>query len=70
MKIGNDESQFNASLIVRGKVVRQCPQIWDSNGRGPLICLNDTLPLGQTGPLPDLSRTRPINKKQKFVSSL
>ena len=27
MKTGNDESQFNASLIVRGKVVRQSPQI-------------------------------------------
>ena len=27
MKMGSDESRFNVSLIVRGKVTRQCPQI-------------------------------------------
>ena len=26
IKIGNDESHFNVSLIVRDKVTRQCPQ--------------------------------------------
>ena len=26
IKIGSDESRFNVSLIVRGKVTRQCPQ--------------------------------------------
>ena len=26
IKMGNDESHFNVSLIVRGQVTRQCPQ--------------------------------------------
>ena len=26
IKVGSDESHFNASLIVRDKVARQCPQ--------------------------------------------
>ena len=26
IKMGSDESRFNVSLIVRGKVTRQCPQ--------------------------------------------
>ena len=26
IKVGNDESHFNVSLIVRDKVTRQCPQ--------------------------------------------
>ena len=26
IKMGSDESHFNVSLIVRGKVTRQCPQ--------------------------------------------
>ena len=26
IKVGSDESHFNASLIVRDKVTRQCPQ--------------------------------------------
>ena len=27
IKMGSEESHFNVSLIVRGKVTRQCPQI-------------------------------------------
>ena len=26
IKVGSDESHFNVSLIVRNKVIRQCPQ--------------------------------------------
>ena len=35
IKMGNDESHFNLSLTVRGKVTRQCPQIKSSfEGKG------------------------------------
>ena len=41
IKMGSDESHFNVSLIVRGKVTRQCPQTTraeaDSNRGG--VCL-------------------------------
>ena len=34
IKMGSDESHFNASLIARDKVTRQCPQTTSSKERG------------------------------------
>ena len=34
IKIGSDESHFNVSLIVRGKVARQCPQTTTCEEKG------------------------------------
>ena len=34
IKLGSDESHFNVSLIVRGKVTRQCPQITTFEEKG------------------------------------
>ena len=58
IKMGSDESHFNISLIVRNKVIRQCPQITafeekgeqkaDSN-QGPSAYQPNALPLDQTG---------------------
>ena len=58
IKMGSDESHFNISLIVRNKVIRQCPQITafeekgeqkaDSN-QGPSAYQPNVLPLDQTG---------------------
>ena len=57
IKMGSDESHFNVSLFVRGKVTRQCPQTTtfegerraeaDSN-RGPSAYQPNALQLGQT----------------------
>ena len=35
IKVGSDESHFNVSVIVRDKVIRQCPQsiTFEENGR-------------------------------------
>ena len=59
IKMGSDESRFNVSLIVRGKVTRQCPQntSFEEKGekaeaesnRGPSDYQPNALPLGQTG---------------------
>ena len=34
IKIGSDESHFNVSLILRGKVTRQCPQTTSFEEKG------------------------------------
>ena len=34
IKVGSDESHFNASLIVREKVTRQCPQTTNFEEKG------------------------------------
>ena len=34
MKMGSNESHFNVSLTVRGKVTRQCPQTTISEEKG------------------------------------
>ena len=34
IEMGSDESHFNVSLIVRGKVTRQCPQTTTSEEKG------------------------------------
>ena len=57
--MGNSESHFNASLIVKDKVTRQCPQSPTFEAKGEtkqnrtevflLTNLNNALPLGQTG---------------------
>ena len=59
MKMGSDESHVNASLIVRDKVKRQCPQTTTFEEKGepkpirtevlPITSLPTALPLGQTG---------------------
>ena len=58
MKTGSDENHFNVSLIVRDKVIRQCPQTttFEEKGepkrisnRGPSAYQPNALPLGQTG---------------------
>ena len=36
IKMGSDESHFNASLIVRDKVTRQCPQTTIFEEKGEL----------------------------------
>ena len=61
VKMGNDESHFNVSLIVRDKVTRQCPQttIFEEKGQPkrirtevlPLTSEPNSLPLGPTGSL-------------------
>ena len=46
IKIGSDESHFNVSLIVRGKVTRQCPRTTTSEERGePKRDRTEVLPL-------------------------
>ena len=59
IKRGSDESHFNVSLTVRGKVTRPCPQstTFEEKGaqaeavsnRGPSAYRPTALPLGQTG---------------------
>ena len=46
IKMGSDESHFNVSLIVRGKVTRQCPQTATSEEKGePKRYRTEVLPL-------------------------
>ena len=62
IKMGSIESHFNVSLIVRGKVTRQCRQTttWRErraeavSNRGPSAYQPTALPLGQTGSQFDL----------------
>ena len=61
LKMGSDESHFNVSLIVKNKVIRQCPQTTTFEKKGqpkryrtevfPLTNQPTALPLGQTGSL-------------------
>ena len=60
IKMGSDESHFNVSLIVRGKVTRPCPQTTTFEEKGePKRYRTEVLPLtslppyrlGQTGSL-------------------
>ena len=58
VKVGSDESHFNVSFIVRGKVTRQCPQtrtFVEEKGEPKRnrieTLLLTSLPLGQTGSL-------------------
>ena len=53
IKMGNDKSHFNVTLIVRDKVTRQCPQTTTFEAKGEperyLTAYQPTaLPLGQT----------------------
>ena len=46
IKMGSDESHFNVSLIVRDKVIRQCPQTTTSEEKGePKRYRAEVLPL-------------------------
>ena len=45
VKIGSDESHFNVSLIVRGKVTRQCPQTTTFEGKGEPKRIQNEVPL-------------------------
>jgi len=56
--MGSDESHFNVSLIVRDKVIRQCPQTQPFRregkteaelSQGPSAYQLTASPLGQTG---------------------
>ena len=53
LKMGSDDSHFNASLTVRDKVTRQCPQTTTfskrKESRSPSAYQHNALPLGQTG---------------------
>ena len=59
IQMGSDESHSNVSLILRGKVTRQCPQTitfeekgepkWDRTEVSLTTSLNNALPLSQTG---------------------
>ena len=57
IKMGSDESHFNASLTVRDKDTRQCPQTTTFEEKGEQkrnrteVPLPNALPLGQTGSL-------------------
>ena len=42
IKMGSDESRFNVSLIVRGKVTRQRPQATTSEEKAEPISENQT----------------------------
>ena len=44
-KMGSDESHFNVSLIVRGKVTRQCPQTTTFEGKGEPKRIRNEVPL-------------------------
>ena len=58
-KMGSDESHFNVSLTVRGKVTRQCPQtttfLKRKESQSRVQPRSFCLPLGQTGSRPDKS---------------
>ena len=57
-KMGSEQSHFKVSLIVRDKVIRQCPHATTfkekrraeaCSNRGPSAYQPNALPLGQTG---------------------
>ena len=51
IKMGSDESHFNASLIVRDKVTRQCPQSTTFEEKGePKRYQTEVLPLTSLPP--------------------
>ena len=45
IKIGSDDSHFNVSLIVRGKVTRQCPQTTAFEEKGQAKKIRTEVPL-------------------------
>ena len=45
IKMGNDESHFSVSLIVRGKVTRQCPQTTTFEEKGEPKRIRTEVPL-------------------------
>ena len=45
IKMGNDESHLNISLIVRAKVTRQCPQATAFEGKGEPKRIRTEVPL-------------------------
>ena len=57
VKMGSDESQFNVSVIVRGRVTRLCPQTTTIEEKGEPKWIRtrssayqpNALPVGQTG---------------------
>ena len=44
-EMGSDESHFNVSLIVKGKVTRQCPQTTSFEETGELKRIRTDVPL-------------------------
>ena len=51
IQMGSDESHFNVSLIVRGKVTRQCPQTTTVEEKGePKLSRTEVLPLTSLTP--------------------
>ena len=45
IKVGSDESHFNVSLIVRNKVIRQCPQTTTFEEKGEPKQIRTEVPL-------------------------
>ena len=45
IKVGNDQSHFNASLIVRDEVTRQCPQTTTFEEKGEPKRIRTEVPL-------------------------
>ena len=45
IKVGSNESHFNVSLIVRGKVTRQCPQTTTFEEKGEPKQIRNEVPL-------------------------
>ena len=61
IKMGSNRSHFNVSLIVRGKVKRQCPypQLFEKreeSNQSPSAYQPNALPRGQTGSQPPLNK--------------
>ena len=61
IKVGSNRSHLNVSLIVRGKVKRQCPypQLFEKRAelnQGPSAYQPNALPRGQTGSQPPLNK--------------
>ena len=52
IKVGSDESHFNVSLIVRGKVRRQCPQTTTFEEKGEPKRIRTEVPLLTSRPGP------------------
>ena len=51
IKMGNDKSHFNVSLIVRDKIIRQCPQTTTFEEKGEPKRIRTEVPLLTEVPL-------------------
>ena len=72
IKVGSDESRFNVSLTVRGKVTRQCPQTTTFEEKGePKRIRTDVPPLTSLTPYrwAKPAHLSPVNQSLEFGSS-